>query len=60
MCETTIRVTSAGGRIWLSGQVASEARRHAAEALAHEQFPGVEIRNELTVQVVGEPREERI
>ena len=53
--ETNIRMSSAGGRIWLTGQVGSVERLRAAESVAHEIAPGIPIKNDLTVLVVTGP-----
>lgn len=60
--ETNIRITIAGGRIWLNGQVGSDERRKAAELVAKEiALPaGMEVRNDITVMTVTGPTTETL
>lgn len=58
--ESNIRVTHAGGRIWLSGYVASAERRLAAQAVAREIAKEIEVRNDLEVLEVSGPTVESI
>ena len=58
--ESNIRVTHAGGRIWLSGHVGSHERRLAAQLVAREIAHGIEIRNDLEILEVSGPTVERI
>lgn len=59
--ETTIRVTHAGGRIFLTGYVTNEERRKAAEAVAREIVGStIEVKNDLEILEVGGPSVESI
>lgn len=60
--EPNIRVTIAGGRVWLNGQVGSEERRKAAEVVAREiaTKEGMEVRNDITVMTVTGPTVETL
>lgn len=58
--ETNVRVTAAGGRIYLNGEVGSEERRLAAESLAHEIAPNATIQNDITVITVTGPTVETL
>lgn len=58
--ETNVRVTSAGGRIYLNGEVGSPERRTAAESLAREIAPNVTIQNDITVLSVTGPTVETL
>lgn len=56
--ELDIDVVVAGGRIFLSGEVATGQRRNAITAVLAERFPGYDIANEVTVTRLapaGEP-----
>jgi osmotically-inducible protein OsmY len=56
-----IKVVLTAGRIHLIGDVPTEARRAAADEVAHVIAPGVVVRNELRVLELGEvPRPEAI
>jgi osmotically-inducible protein OsmY len=55
--ELGIAVTVEDGRLVLSGEVATAARRAAVEAVAREQAPGNEIDNRVSAFVLGEPGE---
>lgn len=44
-----VKVTVCGGRIHLTGEVATEERRGAAAIVVSEIVPDIEVRNELTV-----------
>ena len=52
--EPTIKVTIAGGRIWLTGTVGSHARRLAAETVVREVAGDIALRNDLAVLEVRE------
>jgi osmotically-inducible protein OsmY len=53
--ELELDVRIAGGRIFLTGAVATEERRTAVEAVVREIAPGQDVANELTVTVETEP-----
>jgi hypothetical protein len=53
--ELELDVRIAGGRIFLTGGVATEDRRRAVEAVVHEVAPDLAIANQLTVTVETEP-----
>jgi osmotically-inducible protein OsmY len=44
-----VKVTFYGGKIHLTGEVATEERRSAAADVVNDIAPGIEMRNELTV-----------
>jgi len=44
-----IRITIAHGRVHLTGQVPSEARRAAVQRIAEEVLPHLDVRNDITV-----------
>lgn len=46
--ELGITVTIAGGKVFLSGQVATAGRRAAVEEVTREMVPGYEIHNGIT------------
>ena len=50
-----VKVMVCGGRIHLTGEVNSEARRHAVEQVVYELYPDIELRNELTTLELGQP-----
>jgi len=50
-----VKVMVCGGKIHLTGQVASEERRRAVAEVVSEVIPDVEVRNELTVFEVTQP-----
>lgn len=58
--ESAVRVFAAAGRIWLEGSVGSEERRRGAEEVVREFAPGIEVKNELQVIVVGGPSVESV
>ena len=60
--EPNIRVTIAGGRVWLNGQVGSDERRKSAEVVAREiaSKEGMEVRNDITVMTVTGPTVETL
>lgn len=60
VAEPAVRVFAAGGKIWLEGYVASEERRRAAQDLAAEIAPGIEVKNELQVIVIDGPSVESV
>ncbi|MFZ5849781.1 MAG: BON domain-containing protein [Actinomycetota bacterium] len=47
--ELGIRVTVAGDRVYLRGEVASEARRERVAEVVQEHCPGQEVVNEVSV-----------
>ena len=53
MLDVKVMVTN--DKVHLTGQVMSEHRKHAVEEVVLELFPGLEIRNELTMIEVGQP-----
>ena len=44
-----IRITIAHGRVHLSGEVTTEARRTAVQQIAEEFLPHLDVRNDITV-----------
>ncbi len=44
-----IRVVVTGGKLHLTGEVPTEARRAAVNAIAAEVLPGIPVRNELSL-----------
>ncbi len=58
--ELGITVTVEGGRLVLSGEVATAERRVAVEAVAREQAPATEIDNRVSASVLGEPGEPEV
>ena len=58
--ESAVRVFVVAGRIWLEGHVTSEERKRSAEVVVRELAPGVEVKNELQVIVIGGPGVESI
>jgi osmotically-inducible protein OsmY len=50
-----VKVTVRGGKIHLTGEVATEERRRAVAEVVAELLPGAEVRNELTVLEVNYP-----
>lgn len=56
--ELSLRVTFAGGKLFVSGDVATEHRRHAIGEVLSERFPDIEISNDTKVFEMEEPREE--
>lgn len=53
--ELELDVRIAGGRIFLTGAVASKERCSAVEAVVREVAPDLDIANELTVTIETEP-----
>jgi osmotically-inducible protein OsmY len=53
--ELELDVRIAGGRIFLTGAVATDERRAAVEEVVREIAPGQDVANELTVTVETEP-----
>jgi osmotically-inducible protein OsmY len=53
--ELELDVRIAGGRIFLTGAVATDERRAAVEEVVREIAPGQDVANELTVIVETEP-----
>jgi hypothetical protein len=53
--ELELDVRIAGGRIFLTGAVATEERLAAVEQVVREVAPGLPIANELTVTVERDP-----
>lgn len=49
-----IKVVLTGNRIHLMGDVPTETRRAAADEIAHQVAPGVQVRNELRVLALDE------
>ena len=61
VAEMGVQVRLVAGKVFLSGQVATEERRQAVGTLAGEVLPEFEIHNETVVTVVGDqPRVEHI
>jgi len=59
--EMGLQVRLAAGKVFLTGQVATEERRQAVSAVAGEVLPDYEIHNDTVVTVVGDaPRVEHI
>ena len=56
--ELSLRVTYAGGKLFVSGDVATEHRREAIAEVLGERFPDLEISNDTSVFEMEEPREE--
>ncbi|MFN7945081.1 MAG: BON domain-containing protein [Blastocatellia bacterium] len=52
-----VKITVCGGRIHLTGEVATEERRGAAALIVAELAPEIEIRNELTVYAISQAAE---
>jgi osmotically-inducible protein OsmY len=50
-----IKIVVCGGKIHLTGQVATDERRRAITEVVREQLPGIEVSNELTVLEVNHP-----
>ena len=50
-----VKVMIAGGRIHLTGQTSTEERRRAIAEVVAETVPDMDVRNELTVILIGEP-----
>lgn len=50
-----VKVMVIAGKIHLMGEVNSDARRQAVEAVVFEHFPELEVRNELTTLEVNQP-----
>jgi osmotically-inducible protein OsmY len=55
-----VKVIVCSGKIHLSGQVANEERRRAVAEVVAEIFPGLEVRNELTVLEVNHPSQPEV
>jgi osmotically-inducible protein OsmY len=55
--ELELDVRLAGGRIFLTGAVATDERRGAVEQVVREVAPGTEVVNELTVSGDAPPGE---
>jgi osmotically-inducible protein OsmY len=55
-----VKVTVRGGKIHLTGEVATEERRRAVAEVVAELLPGAEVRNELTVLEVNYPPQSEI
>jgi osmotically-inducible protein OsmY len=55
-----VKVTVRGGKIHLTGEVATEERRRAVAEVVAELLPGAEVRNELTVLEVNYPPQPEI
>jgi len=54
-----IKVVATGGRIHLMGEVTTQERRDAVNALVLEVLPGVPVRNQITVlELSGAPEPE--
>ena len=61
VAEMGVQVRVVAGKVFLTGQVATEERRRAVGTVAGEVLGDYEIHNETVVTVVGdEPRVERI
>ncbi len=59
--EMGVQVHLVAGKVFLTGQVATEERRQAVGAVAGEVLPEYEIHNDTVVTVVGDtPRVEHI
>lgn len=55
--QLDIEVAVAAGRIFLTGEVATEERKAAISTVLAERFPDYEVENELTVCSLSPPRE---
>jgi hypothetical protein len=51
--ELGIQVTLVGTRVFVTGIVATDERRHGVALVIAEQFPDLELQNDVTVQHVG-------
>lgn len=61
VAEMGIQVRLVAGKVFLTGQVATEERRQAVGQIAGEVLPEYEIHNDTVVTVVGDqPRVEHI
>jgi len=50
-----VKIMIAGGKVHLLGQTATEERRLAIAEVVAEAVPDMDVRNELTVMVIGSP-----
>jgi osmotically-inducible protein OsmY len=57
VAELGISVTADPGRVYLSGEVATEERRHLIATVAGELLPDHEVRNQVTVTACREPED---
>lgn len=61
VAEMGVQVRIAAGKVFLTGQVPTEERRHAVGVVAAEVLPEYEVHNETVVTEVGDtPRVERL
>jgi osmotically-inducible protein OsmY len=61
VAEMGVQVRLVAGKVFLTGQVATEERRQAVGTVAAEVLPGYEIHNDTVVTEVGDaPRVEHI
>lgn len=55
-----VKVSVCGGRIHLTGEVATAARRDAVGQVVAELAPGIEVRNEVTVYELSQATEPEV
>ncbi len=55
--ELHVDVAVSGRKVFLTGEVATPARREAVGDVVRELLPDYEVHNETSVQAVGEPEE---
>jgi osmotically-inducible protein OsmY len=61
VAEMGVEVHVSGGKVFLTGQVATPERQQAVGAVAAEVLPGYEVHNQTSVTQVGDaPRVEKI
>jgi osmotically-inducible protein OsmY len=61
IAEMGVQVRTVAGKVFLTGQVATDERRQAIGALATEVLPDYEVHNETVVTVVADqPRVEHL
>ena len=61
VAEMGVQVRTVAGKVFLTGQVPTEERRHAVGEVAAEVLPDYEVHNDTVVTAVaGEPRVEQI
>lgn len=61
VAEMGVQVRLVAGKVFLTGQVATEERRQAVGTIAGEVLPGYEVHNDTVVTVISDqPRVEQI
>ena len=55
--ELNVDVTVAGRRVFLTGEVSTEARKAAVADVVRDLLPDYEVHNETTVAAIAEPGE---